>query len=166
MPAAYSWYYLIGLEGCRRWGSAGPVILWEIKCFLCNVLKFYFILHQFKMEWFSPPPLLPHLLLCLKSGVSPWKKACGIKMREVGEKSFQKQICCPVGIKTVNLKSTGLTIIWDFRREIGNCMLFYILVKSSFLLREYHKTSGKSYHCISEPIQKGPNTFARTLQFI
>lgn len=109
-PSAYSWCYLIGLGGYRRWGYAGPVIRWEIKCFLCNALKSDFILHQFKMERFSPsppsppPPMFEEWCVTLKT-------ACGIKMREAGEKSFQKQISSPVGIKSVNLKSTGLAII-------------------------------------------------------
>lgn len=77
VPAAYSWWYLIGLGGCRRWGCAGPLILLEIKCFLCNILKSYFILHQFKMEWFSPLPSFPTFSYV-------WRVVCHLEKQHVG----------------------------------------------------------------------------------
>lgn len=56
-------------------------------------------------------------------------------MREAGEKSFQEQICGPVGIKSINLKSTGLTIISDFNvRSNETICSFTFLVKLVFPL--------------------------------
>jgi len=51
-------------------------------------------------------------------------------MREVGEKSFQEQVCGPVEIKSINLKNRGLTIISDF-----NVRSYKTVCSSTFLLK-------------------------------
>lgn len=46
------------------------------------------------------------------------------------------------------------------------CSSTFLLKVVLSLEREWHKISGRIYHCISEAIQKESDTFARILQFI